>query len=131
MFMKTSYSLKVQAIKAKGKKPTLYVYLPVELSERIALQPGELVEWRLVNIKKMHLQRFRQYNNENETPAYPLKVQAIRSKGKKIRMYVNIPLPLAVALQLNHKDSVAWKVIDDNLYLVRNSKKQKDGDCNE
>ena len=116
--MKTSYSLNVQAIRAKGKKPSPYVYLPVELSEGIALQPGELVEWVLININKMHLQRFRQCNNENGTPAYPLKVQAIRSKGKKIRMYVNIPLSLAVALGLNHGDPVAWEVIDDNLYLM-------------
>lgn len=116
--MKTSYSLKVQAIRAKGKKPSPYVYLPVELAEGIALQPGELVQWELINIRKMHLRRFHQCDKKNEIPAYPLKVQAIRSKGKKLRMYVNIPVPLAVALRLNHGDSVAWKVIDSNLFLA-------------
>ncbi|MCZ7591447.1 MAG: hypothetical protein M5U15_04500 [Kiritimatiellae bacterium] len=29
------------------------------------------------------------------TTTYPLKVQAIRSKGVKVRLYVNIPIPLA------------------------------------
>ncbi len=51
---------------------------------------------------------------------YPIKVQAIRSKGKKPRPYVNIPVPLAVAIGLEPGEEVEWELLDrGELHLVR------------
>ena len=51
---------------------------------------------------------------------YPLKVQAIRSKGQEPRLYVYFPLPLAAALGLGAGESVQWELLDrGELHLVR------------
>ena len=51
---------------------------------------------------------------------YPLRVQAIRSKGQKPRLYVSFPLALAVAIGLEPGDEVQWELLDrDELHLVR------------
>jgi hypothetical protein len=51
---------------------------------------------------------------------YPLKVQAIRSKGQQPRLYVSFPLALAAAIGLNPGDSVQWELLDrEELHLVR------------
>jgi hypothetical protein len=51
---------------------------------------------------------------------YPLKVQAIRSKGQRERLYVYLPLPLAAAIGLRAKERVQWELLDRNeLHLVR------------
>ncbi len=57
--MKTQvkYSLKVQAIRPKGQTPKLYVYFPIPLAAAIGLQPGEEVEWELLNRGELHLMR--------------------------------------------------------------------------
>ena len=39
---------------------------------------------------------------------YSIKVQAIRSKNQAPRFYVNIPLPLAAALDLSAGEQVQW-----------------------
>ena len=41
---------------------------------------------------------------------YPVKVQAIRSKGRSARFYVFIPLPLAAAIGLQAGEEVQWSV---------------------
>lgn len=51
------YSLKVQAIRPKGQTPKLYVYFPIPLAAAIGLQPGEQVEWELLNRGELHLVR--------------------------------------------------------------------------
>ena len=51
------YSLKVQAIRPKGQTPKLYVYFPIPLAAAIGLQPGEEVEWELLNRGELHLVR--------------------------------------------------------------------------
>jgi hypothetical protein len=52
--------------------------------------------------------------------AYPLKVQAIRSRGQQPRLYVSFPLALAVAIGLNPGDEVQWELLDrGELHLVR------------
>jgi hypothetical protein len=51
------YSLKVQAIRPKGQTPKLYVYFPIPLAAAIGLQPGEEVEWELLNRNQLHLVR--------------------------------------------------------------------------
>jgi hypothetical protein len=39
---------------------------------------------------------------------YPIKVQVIRSQKQSPRFYVNIPLPLAAALELEGGEEVQW-----------------------
>ena len=57
--MKTpvKYSLKVQAIRPKGQTPKLYVYFPIPLAAAIGLEPGEQVEWELLDRGELHLVR--------------------------------------------------------------------------
>ncbi len=43
---------------------------------------------------------------------YLMRVQAIRSKGQAPRFYVNIPLPLAAALNLEAGEQVQWQLLD-------------------
>jgi hypothetical protein len=51
---------------------------------------------------------------------YPLKIQAIRSKGQQPRLYVSFPLALAAAIGLNPGDNVQWELLDrSELHLVR------------
>lgn len=51
---------------------------------------------------------------------YPLKVQAIRSKGQQPRLYVSFPLALAAAIGLNPGDEIQWELLDrGELHLVR------------
>lgn len=59
--MKTQvkYSLKVQAIRPKGQTPKLYVYFPIPLAAAIGLEPGEEVQWELLNRGELHLIRER------------------------------------------------------------------------
>ncbi len=51
------YSLKVQAIRPKGQTPKLYVYFPIPLAAAIGLEPGEEVQWELLNRGELHLVR--------------------------------------------------------------------------
>jgi hypothetical protein len=53
----TIYPLKVQAIRSKDSKPTLYVYLPIALAAAIGLEPGESVQWELLDRGELHLVR--------------------------------------------------------------------------
>jgi hypothetical protein len=51
---------------------------------------------------------------------YPLKVQAIRSRGQQPRLYVYFPLPLAAAIRLAPGEEVEWELLDrGELHLVR------------
>jgi hypothetical protein len=51
---------------------------------------------------------------------YPLKVQAIRSKGQQARLYVYLPLPLAAAISLEAGEEVQWELLNrGELHLVR------------
>ena len=49
---------------------------------------------------------------------YPVKVQAIRSKGRTDRFYVFIPLPLAAAIGLEAGEEFQWSVADRNSLSV-------------
>ena len=40
-----------------------------------------------------------------------MKVQAIRSRKQSPRFYVNIPLPLAAALELEAGETVRWQLV--------------------
>lgn len=51
---------------------------------------------------------------------FPLKVQAIRSKGQKPRLYVAFPLALAAAIGLEAGEEVQWELLErGELHLVR------------
>jgi hypothetical protein len=49
---------------------------------------------------------------------YPVKVQAIRSKGRTDRFYVFIPLPLAAAIGLEAGEEFQWSLTDRNSLSV-------------
>ena len=57
--MQEKDSLKVQAIRSKKQRPRLYVYMPAALAEAIAMEPGEEVEWELLDRGELHLVRKR------------------------------------------------------------------------
>ena len=51
---------------------------------------------------------------------FEMKVQVIRSKGRATRLFVNIPLPLAAALDLQAGEPVRWQLLDrSDLRLIR------------
>jgi hypothetical protein len=51
---------------------------------------------------------------------FEMKVQMIRSKGRATRLFVNIPLPLAAALDLQAGERVSWQLLDrSDLRLIR------------
>ena len=50
---------------------------------------------------------------------YPLKVQAIRSKGRTDRYYVFVPLPLAAAIGLEGGEKVQWSLTDRNTLTMQ------------
>ena len=60
-------------------------------------------------------------STDQTVPArYPLKVQAIRSRGQQARLYVYFPLPLAAAIGLTAGELVEWELLDrGELHLVR------------
>jgi hypothetical protein len=52
--------------------------------------------------------------------SYPLRVQAIRSRGQNPRLYVGFPLALAVAIGLEPSEEVQWELLDrGELHLLR------------
>jgi hypothetical protein len=56
----------------------------------------------------------------SEKAAYPLKIQAIRSKGQNLRFYVYLPMPLAAALGIAGGEEVEWELLNrQELRLVR------------
>ena len=49
-----------------------------------------------------------------------MKVQVIRSKGRATRLFVNVPLPLAAALDLQAGERVRWQLLArSELRLIR------------
>jgi hypothetical protein len=51
---------------------------------------------------------------------YPIKVQAIRSKGRPVRLFVAVPLALAAAIGLEPGEQVQWQLRSrENLQLLR------------
>ncbi len=56
---------------------------------------------------------------------YPVKVQAIRSKGRTDRFYVFIPLPLAAAIGLEPGEEFQWSLTDRNHLAVSRLEKPR------
>jgi len=55
--MPTSYPLRIQAIRSRGQQPRLYVSFPLALAAAIGLEPGEEVQWELLDRAELHLLR--------------------------------------------------------------------------
>jgi hypothetical protein len=55
--MQTAYPLRVQAIRSRGQNPRLYVSFPLALAAAIGLEPGEAVQWELLDRGELHLLR--------------------------------------------------------------------------
>ena len=53
----TTYPLKIQAIRSQGQQPRLYVSFPLALAAAIGLEPGEEVQWELLDRGELHLVR--------------------------------------------------------------------------
>ncbi|PIU57465.1 MAG: hypothetical protein COS89_04505 [Deltaproteobacteria bacterium CG07_land_8_20_14_0_80_38_7] len=57
---------------------------------------------------------------------YPIKIQTIRSKGQKPRLYLAIPMALAAAIDMDGGEKVEWKLVDkQKLYLLRHQATNK------
>ena len=52
-----TYSLRIQAIRAKGKNTAYYVYLPLALVSALGMEAGEEVSWELLSRDELHLIR--------------------------------------------------------------------------
>jgi hypothetical protein len=51
---------------------------------------------------------------------YPLKIQAIRSKGQNLRFYIYLPMPLAAAIGIKGGEQVQWELLNrQELRLIR------------
>ena len=51
---------------------------------------------------------------------FEMKVQVIRCKGRATRLFVNVPLPLAAALDLQAGERVRWQLLArSELRLIR------------
>jgi hypothetical protein len=49
-----------------------------------------------------------------------MKLQAIRSKGRAARLFVNVPLALAAALDMHPGERLRWQLLDrSDLRLIR------------
>jgi len=55
--MSLSYPLRVQAIRSRGQTPRLYVSFPLALATAIGLEPGDEVQWELLDRGELHLVR--------------------------------------------------------------------------
>ena len=55
--MEATYPLRVQAIRSHGQKPRMYVSFPLALAAAIGLEPGDQVQWELLDRGELHLLR--------------------------------------------------------------------------
>jgi len=55
--MQAKYSVKVQAIRSKGRTNRFYVFIPLPLAAAIGLEPGERVQWSLTDRNNLSVQR--------------------------------------------------------------------------
>jgi hypothetical protein len=117
---KTIVPLNVQSIRSGGQKQRPYVYLSAEFAEKTGLKGKNLVEWELVDRGRLRLVKLPAGKRRRVDQAYPLKVQTIKSKAQRPRLYVCIPVPLAAAIRLRHGEAVNWEYDGISLFLVRN-----------
>ena len=70
--MPAQYPIKVQVIRTKGQKARLYVYVPLSLAAAIGLEPGEEVQWTLLDRDTLQVKRYR-----------PAPVKTVRTSRKR------------------------------------------------
>jgi hypothetical protein len=114
--------LKVQSIRSRGKKHRPYVYISAEMAGETELGHGSTVEWELLDIASMRLNKVAGTERADCPMAYPLRMQAIKSKIQKARLYVYIPVPLAAAMRIEHGDPVRWEYDGKELILIIKAK---------
>ena len=67
--METTYPLKIQAIRSHGQQPRLYVSFPLALAAAIGLEPGDHVQWELLDRCELHLVRLQTPPPATQRPA--------------------------------------------------------------
>ena len=67
--MQTTYPIRVQVIHSRGQNQRLYVSVPMALAAAIGLEPGEEVQWELLNRKELHLVRIQPSPPQAKTKA--------------------------------------------------------------
>jgi len=55
--MQAKYSVKVQAIRSKGRTDRFYVFIPLPLAAAIGLDAGEEFQWSLADRNTLAVQR--------------------------------------------------------------------------
>jgi len=55
--MPTPFPVRVQAIRSRGQNPRLYITIPMALATAIGLEPGEEMQWELLERDELHLVR--------------------------------------------------------------------------
>ena len=55
--MQAEFPVKVQVIRSKGQKPRFYVPVPIALAAALNFEPGEQVQWIVLDRKELHLAR--------------------------------------------------------------------------
>ena len=58
--MQAQYSVKVQAIRSKGRTDRFYVFIPLPLAAAIGLEAGEAFQWSLADRNSLSVHRVRQ-----------------------------------------------------------------------
>ena len=69
--------------------------------------------------RKRHRLPFKVAEKEPQV-LFEMKLQAIRSKGRAARLFVNVPLALAAALDMHPGERLRWQLLDrSDLRLIR------------
>jgi hypothetical protein len=69
--------------------------------------------------RKQHRLPFKVANGPRQVP-FEMKLQVIRSKGRATRLFVNVPLALAAALDMQPGERLRWQLLNrSDLRLVR------------
>ena len=69
--------------------------------------------------RQRHGLPFKVVTKKEQVP-FEMKLQAIRSKGRTTRLFVNLPLALAAALDMKPGERLRWQLLDrSDLRLFR------------
>ena len=59
-------------------------------------------------------------STDSEQVPFEMKLQVIRSKGRATRLFVNVPLALAAALDMKPGERIRWQLLNrSDLRLIR------------
>ena len=69
--------------------------------------------------RKRHRLPIKVAKNSTQVP-FEMKLQVIRSKGRATRLFVNVPLALAAALDMQPGERLRWQLLNrSDLRLIR------------